>query len=98
MYLGPFYVNTKEIFLILAIVLLGMAWKLGWGVSWFDKRSLFILVLLMLGTKTLLPTIHNEAFFMVAIVAIFLTFYFSMFQIIVFYFVSFALMRWLQVI
>jgi len=98
MYIGPFYINTKEIFLILAIILLGIAWKLGWGVLWFDKRSLFILVVLILGTKTLIPSINNEAFFMVAIVAIFLTLYFSMFQIIIFYFASFALMRWLRVI
>ncbi len=98
MYLGPFYINTKELFLILAIVLLGMAWKLGWGVMWFDKRTLFIIVSIMFVTKALLPSIHNEAFFILAIVAIFLTLYLSIFQIIIFYLVSFTLMRWLQLI
>lgn len=98
MYIGPFYINTKEIFLILALILLVVALRFGFEIAWFDKRSLLALVILMLGTKALIPTIHNEAFFMMAIVAIFLTLYFSVFQIIIFYFVSFALMRWLRVI
>lgn len=98
MYLGPLYINTKELFLILAVVLLGLAWKLGWGFYWFDKRALLLIVVLMLGTKTLLPAIHNEAFFILAIIAIFLTLYLSIFQIVVFYFVGFTLFRWLKLI
>ncbi len=98
MYLGPFYINTKELFLILAVVLLGLAWKLGWGFYWFDKRTLFIIVSAMFVTKAILPSIHNEAFFMLAIVAIFLTLYLSIFQIVIFYLLGFTLMRWLRVI
>ena len=62
MYIGPFYFDTKEIFLILAAVLLGVAYFLGWPLWWFDKRALLTLVVLMLFTKGLLPSIHNEAF------------------------------------
>jgi hypothetical protein len=98
MYLGPIYINTKELFLVLAVILLGLAWKLGWGFYWFDKRTLFIIVSVMLVTKALLPSIHNEAFFILALVAIFLSLYLSIFQIVIFYFLGFALMRWLRVI
>lgn len=98
MYLGPLYINTKEIFLIITLILLALAWKLGWGVMWFDKRSLLLIVALMLVTKTLLPSLQNEAFFILALVVIFLTLYFSIFQIAIFYLVSFTLMRWLKLI
>ncbi len=98
MYLGPFYINTKEIFLILVAILLGLAMKFGWGLYWFDRRTLLVLVLAMLVTKTILPTINNEAFFILAIVTIFLTLYLTIFQLIIFYLVSFTLMRWLKLI
>lgn len=98
MYIGPFYLDTKEIFLILAAVLLGLAWSLGWSLWWFDKRALLTLVILMLMTKGLLPSIHNEAFFILAIVTIFLTLYLPIFQVVLFYFVSFLMFRLLKVI
>ena len=98
MYIGPFYFDTKEIFLILAAMLLGLAWYLGWPLWWFDKRALLTLVILILFTKGLLPAIHNEAFFILAIIAIFLTLYLSIFQVVLFYFISFLLFRLLKVI
>ncbi len=98
MYLGPFYINTKELFLIMTAVILGLAIKFGWGLYWFDKRVLLVLVVLLFVTKSVLSTINNEVFFLLAIVSIFLTLYFNLFQIIIFYLVSFTLMRWLKLI
>ena len=98
MYLGPFYFDTKEIFLILAAVLLGLAWYLGWPLWWFDKRALLTLVILMLFTKGLLPSVHNEAFFILAIVTILMSLYLPIFQVVLFYFVSFLMFRVLKVI
>jgi len=98
MYIGPFYFDTKEIFLILASFLLGLAMFFNWPLWWFDKTSLFTLVILILITKGLLPAIHNEAFFTLAIVAIFLTLYLPIFQIILFYFLGFIFFRLLRVI
>lgn len=98
MYIGPFYFDTKEVFLILAAILVGFAMYFGWSVWWFDKRMLLTLIILMLLTKGLLPAIHNEAFFILAIVTIFLTLYLPIFQVILFYFISFLLFRVLKVI
>jgi len=98
MYLGPFYFDTKEIFLVLAAILLGLAQAFGWSLWWFDKRVLLTVVILMLITKGLLPAIHNEAFFILAIVTIFLTLYLPVFQVVLFYFISFLLFRVLKVI
>ncbi len=98
MYLGPFYFDSKEIFLILAAIILSLAWYFGWPLWWFDKRALLTLVILMLITKGLLPSIHNEAFFILAIVSIFLTLYLPIFQVVLFYFLSFIFFRLLKVI
>lgn len=98
MYLGPFYFDTKELFLVLAAVLLALAWAFDWPLWWFDKRVLLTIVILMLITKGLLPAIHNEAFFILAVVTIFLTLYLPVFQVVLFYFISFLLFRVLKVI
>lgn len=98
MYLGPFYLDTKEIFLILAALLIATASFFGWSLYWFDRRTLLTIVILMLITKGLLPSIHNEAYFVLAIVTIFLTLFLSIFHVILFYFLSFLLFRLLKVI
>lgn len=98
MYLGPFYFDTKEVFLLIAALLLGVAMFLGWPLWWFDKQVLLTIVIIMLITKGLLPSIHNEAFFILAIVTIFLTLYLPVFHVVLFYFLSFILFRLLKVI
>jgi len=98
MYIGPFYFDTKELFLVLAAILLGLASFFGWPLWWFDKRALLTLVILMLFTKGLLPSIHNEAFFILGIVTIFISLYLPIFQVVLFYFLSFLMFRVLKVI
>lgn len=98
MYIGPFYFDTKEIFLILAAILVGLAMYFGWPLYWFNTRTLLLLIILMLLTKGLLPAIHNEAFFILALVTVFLSLYLPLFQIILFYFISFGLFRLMKVI
>jgi hypothetical protein len=98
MYLGIFYFNTKELFLILASILVGLSMFFGWNIAWFDKTALLTIILLILVTKGLLPAIHNEAFFILAIAAIFLTLYLPIFQVVLFYFLAFLLFRLLKVI
>ncbi len=98
MYLGPFYFDTKEVFLLIAALLLGVAMFLGWPLWWFDKQVLLTIVIIMLITKGLLPSIHNEAFFILALVTIFLTLYLPVFHVVLFYFLSFILFRLLKVI
>ena len=98
MYFGPFFFDTKEIFLILATLLLALALLFGWPIWGFDIEVLLTLVILMLITKGLLPAIHNEAFFILAVITLFLTFYLPIFQVILFYLITFLLFRLLRVI
>lgn len=98
MYLGAFYFNTKEIFLILATLLIGAALIFKLPLWWFDPKTLLTLTILILLTKGLLPAIHNEAFFTLALVTIFLSLYLTIFQVILFFFISFVLFRLIKVI
>jgi hypothetical protein len=98
MYIGPFYFDTKEIFLILGAIFVGLAMYFGWPILWFDMTALLTIIILMLITKGLLPSIHNEAYFILALVTIFLTLYLPVFQVILFYFISFLMFRLLKVI
>jgi len=98
MYIGPFYFDTKEIFLILGAIFVGLAMYFGWPILWFDMTALLTIIILMLITKGLLPSINNEAYFILALVTIFLTLYLPVFQVILFYFISFLMFRLLKVI
>lgn len=98
MYLGPFYFDTKEIFLIIGGFLIGLTIALDIPLFWFDRQELLLLTILIFFTKGLLPSIHNEAFFLVAIVAICSSLYMPLFQVVLFYFVTFFLLRLLRVI
>ena len=95
---GPFYFDSKEIFLILAALLVGAAMFFGWPIYWFDKQALLTIIIIILVSKGLLPSIHNEAFFILSMATILLTIYISLFQAMIFYFVAFLLLRLLKVI
>jgi hypothetical protein len=98
MYLGPIFIDTKEIFLIIASLFIGAAMFFNWDLTWFHKTDLLTLTILILITKGMLPAIHNEAFLILAIVAIFLTLFLPLFLVVIFYFISFILFRLLRVI
>lgn len=98
MFMGPFYFESKELFLALAAVLLFVARFVGWEPVWFDADKLLTLLLLILIVKGLVPTIHNQVFFIVSIVALMLTLYFSLIQVLLFYVLTFAFLKIFKVI
>ena len=98
MYLGPFYFDTKEIFLLLAGALIAFAMYFDWPIWYFDKGTLLTVIVLIFITKGLLPAIHNEAFLFLVLATIFLTLYLPIFQVILFYFLAFVFFRVLKVI
>ncbi len=98
MRLGPFFFDTKELFLILAILLLAGSLYFHIDIHFFDQKSLLTLAVIFLLLKGLLPSVHNEAFFIHAIVTIFLTLFLPLFQVLLFYAVTFAFLKILKVI
>lgn len=98
MYIGPFYFDTKELFLMLAAIILVVAVYLDWPLWVYKPQSLLTLAIIMLLTKGLLKSINNDVFFFHAIVTLLLALFVSTFQIILFYLVSFSFFRALKVI
>lgn len=98
MYIGPFYFDTKEIFLIIAILLLSVAIYFNWPLWVFEPQTLLTLAIIMLLTKGLLKSINNDVFFFHALVTLVLAIFLSTFQVLLFYVISFALFRALKVI
>ncbi|OGK66375.1 hypothetical protein A2313_04030 [Candidatus Roizmanbacteria bacterium RIFOXYB2_FULL_41_10] len=98
MHLGPFYLDTKELFLIVAALLIALAIYFGWPLWLFNSQSLLVLVIIMLVVKGLLPAIHNENFFVLSLTSLLLLLYLPLFQVLLFYSLSFALLKILKVI
>lgn len=98
MYIGPFYLDTKEVFLILAAVLLGVAVYFDWPLWYFDKQTLLVLTVLFLIIRGLLKSVHNDVFFFHALVTIILSLFFPLLQVVLFYALTFAVMKAIKVI
>jgi hypothetical protein len=98
MRIGPFFFDTKELFLIFAIILLAAALYFNIQLLFFEPQSLLTLAVIFLILKGLLPSIHNEAFFLHAIVTILLTMFLPLFQVLLFYAVTFVFFKALKVI
>lgn len=98
MYIGPFYFDTKELFLVVASVLLGCALYFGWPLWVFKAQTLLTLTIIVLITKGLLKSINNDAFFFHVLVTLVLAIFLSTFQVVLFYASTFVLFRLLKVI
>lgn len=85
-------------FLIIAVMLLAAALYFNIQLMFFEPRALLTLAVIFLILKGLLPSIHNEAFFIHAIVTILLTMFLPLFQVILFYAVTFVFLKLLRVI
>lgn len=98
MFVGPFYFDSKELFLILAAIILFGARFVGWAPVWFDADKLLTLLLLIIIVKGLVPSVHNQAFFVVSVVALVATLYLSLPQVLLFYLFTFLFLKIFRVI
>ena len=98
MKLGPFFFDTKEIFLMLAALLIAVAMYFKWPLWQFQAESLLVLVIMFLTLKGLLPSTHNEVFFLHALVTIVLTLFFPLFQVLLFYAITFFIFKVVKLI
>lgn len=98
MRIGPFYFDSKEIFLFAAAILVALAYYFQWPLWLFPTEGLLVLIIIMLITKGLLPAIHNESYFILGLVSLFLLIYLPLFQVLLFYFLSFIFLKLFRVI
>lgn len=98
MRIGPFFFDTKELFLFFAIVLLAGALYFNINLLFFEPKNLLTLAVIFLILKGLLSSTHNEVFFFHALVTIFLTLFLPLFQVLLFYTVTFIFFKAAKVI
>ncbi len=98
MKIGPFYFDRRELLLLVATIFLGLSFYYTWDIIWFERQALLTIGIIILITKGLLPGIHNEPFFILAFVALILTAFMPIFQVFLFYSLSFIFFRLFKVI
>jgi len=98
MKLGPFFIDTKEIFLLLLGIFVWSAQYFGWKIPFFDTQKLLLLVVLFFLAKGLLPSIHSENFLILALATLLASLYLLELQLVLFFVISLLLFRFLKVI
>ncbi len=92
-YLGQFYFDKKELFLILLILLLIPAIYWQYPVPFFHLPQIFVLSLLLLFTKALVASSRDTPLYFVFLTALFLTLFIKFFTIILFVFIALFLLK-----
>lgn len=97
-YLGKFYFEKKDFFLILAAIFLWGAFYFSFPLPFFDPKDLLTLVILFFLAKGLILPSHDAVVFTTFLVALFLTLFFPLFKVLIFLVFSFVFLRLLRVI
>lgn len=97
-YLGKFYFEKKDLFLILAILLLWGTIHFSYPLPLFDPQNLLILTVVFLLAKGLILPTHDTAVFTTFLVALLLTIFFPLFKVLLFLVGAFILLRLSKVI
>lgn len=96
--IGKFYFNKKELFLLIAAVLIFFVMRSNYTISFFDPFDLLVLTVFTLLVKGFFTSTNDSPLLIIFLFAIFLTLYIHLFQVIIFYFLSFVFLKVLRVI
>ena len=97
-YLGKFYLEKKDFFLVLAVLLLWATIHFAYPLPLFDPQNLLILTIIFLIAKGLVLPTHNTVVFVTFLTALFLTLFLPIFQVIIFLVLAFIFLRLLKAI
>ena len=92
-YLGKFYFDKRDLFIILTIILLLAGFKLNYPLPYFEYKNLIILSLLFLLGKGFLLTSYDSSLFTTFLIAIILTLFLPLLQVLYFLALSFIFLR-----
>ena len=93
MYLGPFYFQKRDFFILLAVLLLAGSIYYSVPFPLFNPYHLLPLFVLFLFTKASILPAHDPAVFITFFTAIILTLFLPLFQIVLFLMTAFILQR-----
>lgn len=97
-YLGKFYLEKKDLFLILVVLLLWGTIHFSYSLPLFDPQNLLVLTVIFLLAKGLVLPTHDPAVFTTFLAALFLTLFFPLFKVLIFLVFAFILLRLLKVV
>ena len=97
-YLGHFYIDKRDLFIVFAVILLFLGNYLHYPLPYFEYRNLIILAILFLFAKGFLLTAYDSVLFAVFLTAIILTLFFPLLQVLYFLSLSFIFLRLFKVI
>ncbi len=93
MYIGPFYFESKDLFFIVASILLAVATYFDWPLWTYSPQTLLTLAIVMLVTRGLIRSADNDIFFYHSVITLVLAIFFPFLQILLFYTVGLILFR-----
>jgi len=97
-YIGQFYFEKRDLFLILAILILVGVLYSNYPIPFFDPKNLLVLTILFLFAKGLVLPTHDAAVFTTFLLALFLTLFFPLFKVLIFLVFAFIFLRLWKVI
>lgn len=97
MYLGPFYFQKRDLFIILTVGLLWWVIHYSIPLPLFNPYNLLTLAILFLLVKASILPAHDVAVFLTFFTAILLTLFLPLFQVILFLTTAFFLQKLLRV-
>jgi len=92
-YLGHFYIDKRDLFIVLAVVLLLLGNYFHYPLPYFEYKNLIILAILFLFAKGFLLTAYDSALFATFLTATILTLFFPLLQVLYFLSLSFIFLR-----
>lgn len=97
-YIGQFYFDKRELFLLLALILLGIAIYLNYPIPVFIPQQLFVLLLLLLLSKAIIPSAKDTPIFLTFLVSLFLTLILPFFSVILFLLLSLLTLKLIRAV
>lgn len=97
MYLGPFYFQKRDFFIILAVGLLFAALRYGFSFPLFKPSYLLVLSILFLLAKASILPAYDPIVFITFLVGLILTLFLPLFQVILFLLLAFIFLKILRV-
>jgi len=97
-YIGQFYFDKKELFLVLALVILGTILYFQYPLPLFQPKHLLVLAILLLISKSIISSAKDTPLFITFFAALLLTLFWPFFSVVIFIFVSLLTLKLLRIV
>jgi hypothetical protein len=97
-YLGQFYFDKRDLFILLGLGLLVGAWYSKFLIPFFSYTDLFVLILIFLLAKGILLPASDSFLFLLFFSGLIILLFFPLIQVLFFLFIAFFLLRLLKFI